>query len=402
MRFAAAIFLMLFLGFSVAAQVETQVKTGGEPSQVNVVVAKPSDRRTVSKTYALKHADPYELRAALEMAVKSGSPMGRVECVKYADGKGALVISAEAYRFEKQASGQSIDELVEALDKPGASSAPDASEFKLITPQYIDADTAARMLRRSGLQRGRDPFELDAGGGTVRVDRGLNAIIVKTSPSNMKSVEAAMKAYDNPALELFLRVRVYELGEMDGQVLKAGFEAWSRTLKSPPQPLPCVGLPPMAAAYLEFLETQGKAALAYELGAPFIAGKPWLLKLDSTDSKVDDTGVWRTDLDPGLKVEASPSQSGVAVSVRCGWLAGFDKERKPVSGSASTSAVVPWGSSCIAGVESATRTRSFNGEHEFWTKLSGSVEGGLRRTRLAVLIEASTPPAAPSDKALGN
>ena len=42
----------------------------------------------------------------------------KVEAVKYADGTGMLIVSAEEYRFKPVENGMSIDAIVTELDKP--------------------------------------------------------------------------------------------------------------------------------------------------------------------------------------------------------------------------------------------------------------------------------------------
>jgi hypothetical protein len=82
-----------------------------------------NDPDIITKTYVLKHADPYELRPYLRKAITSTkideSPV-KVEAVKYNDGTGLLIVSAEDYKFDKaiQGGGMTIDDIVKKLDLP--------------------------------------------------------------------------------------------------------------------------------------------------------------------------------------------------------------------------------------------------------------------------------------------
>ena len=121
-----------------------------------------NDPRVVTKTYILKNVDAYEFRDYLRQMVQSkrvgnasvqqqypGNTAGRpwvatqsapvlnpataqtgynpaaqlgsntaVECLKYVDGTGLLIVSAEEYRFKDSPNGIGIDTLVATLDNP--------------------------------------------------------------------------------------------------------------------------------------------------------------------------------------------------------------------------------------------------------------------------------------------
>lgn len=80
------------------------------------------DPNVVTKIYVLKHADPYELRAYLMKMVHSRkvniSDTG-IQAIQYNDGTSMLMVSAENYRFDDHYNGESIDKVIETLDKPG-------------------------------------------------------------------------------------------------------------------------------------------------------------------------------------------------------------------------------------------------------------------------------------------
>ncbi len=389
------------------------VEVGQDVSQVKIVNASGGPQ-VIAKTYVLKHADPYEIRSVLLSAVRGTSIRGArtgVECIKYMDGKGAVVVSAEAYRFGKQpGGGMSIDELVEKLDQPGASSAPEEGEFKLIFPQNIDASTAARMLRNSGLLHDNDPYELQAGGGKARVDPSLNAILVKTSPSNMKQVDAALKAYDQPVPEVFINLSVYELESESDESLGLDYQRWRNSQGSS---LAGAGFggsfpgiaeantcylnfsPKISSAYLEYLRSEGKAGLVQGIGRMVQSGKDCVVDIASTDPNVDDTGVLRTGLATGLHLKLRPlvseKSATVDLQLRLSSLLGFDKERKPRIETKEFSSVLSVANDgsryVIGGLESKTRLETFSGATDFLTKVLGRRSDGLRSTRMLLVLE---------------
>lgn len=161
----------------VEAQLLVPVK---EQTRVRHFIRDNNDPRVVTKAYLLKHVDAYEFRDYLRQMVQAkrvgntalqqqyplnavnggtgtpGSGVGigtaqastvastvsqpvlttpasaqpgyspnlqlgsntAVECIKYVDGSGLLIVSAEEYRFRDHKNGMGIDSLVEFLDKP--------------------------------------------------------------------------------------------------------------------------------------------------------------------------------------------------------------------------------------------------------------------------------------------
>jgi len=393
------------------------IEAGDKAKELKPLVAS-SRSQVVSKTYVLKNADPYELRPILLSAVRGGAMRGAatgVECVKYSDGRGALVVSAEEYRFGKQpGGGMGVDELVESLDQPDASSAPSPDEFKLILPQNIDA---AKMLRNSGLARDHDPYELDAGGGKVMVDPGLNGVLVRTSPSNMKSVDAAMKAYDKPVPEVFVKISVYELEDFTDEELGLDYERWKAKRGLDFAAAGFGGSLPgideahtrylgfnvkISSDYLDYLREEGKAAKVQSVGRLAMSGKPLTMEIDSNDSHLDDSGVLRTGLDTGLRLKALPlvgdKGATVEVHIKLLGLLGFDKDRKPVLDEKSFDSVLAIEADgsryVIGGLERRARVKTFNGAVEPLSRVAGKVADGIRSTKTLVLIEcvpAGTP-----------
>ena len=138
-----------------------------------------NDPFVYTRVYVLKHADPYEIRPFIMAAVRSrrvDTNDTKVEAIRYMDGTGMLIVSAEQYRFEPVENGMSIDQIVEMLDKPGLAS-ENGRKFFLYYPKYWDSATLAALVRRVGMTEADDDVELQGGIDTVRADVGLNALI---------------------------------------------------------------------------------------------------------------------------------------------------------------------------------------------------------------------------------
>jgi type II secretory pathway component GspD/PulD (secretin) len=222
--------LIYWQGSASADAAIRQALSGDEtpPAEALHVILGNNDPKLLTKTYILKHADPYEIRGILREAVQatriSGAHTG-VECLKYNDGTGVVIVTAEAYRFAQQPGGGiSIDELVVILDQPEAGEPPD--DAILMFPQHRRADAVAEGLRNVALTRPNDPQELDAGDSEAFVDPELNAVIVNTPPFGRKTASTWIQVMDQPIPQIRLVCRAYELHAESEDRFGADYQAW--------------------------------------------------------------------------------------------------------------------------------------------------------------------------------
>lgn len=205
--------------------------------QLNVAIDKATNEITFVNTnndpfvytrvYKLKYADPYEIRPYIMSAVRSrriDTNETKVEAIKYADGTGMVIVSAEQYRFEKLENGMTIDQVVEMLDRPNLS-AQAGRRFFVYYAKYFDASTLANLIRQVGIMHADDDMELD-GVDTVKADNGMNALLFFCTPISQKNIEALLAQYDGPASEAMIEYTIYEVDyENDGNV-GTDFQAW--------------------------------------------------------------------------------------------------------------------------------------------------------------------------------
>jgi hypothetical protein len=187
-----------------------------------------NDPDIFTKTYVLKHADPYELRPYIRSAVKSqrvDTDITKVEAIKYEDGTGILIVSAEDYRFDKQEVGMGIDEIVKTLDMPKISSSS-GHKFYLYFPKYWAADALETIIKNVGLNNAHDVNELDQGKDRVTVDNELNALLFYTPLYSIKTVNKMLKLYDTPTSEALIKYTVYELNSENDGTIGMDFQAW--------------------------------------------------------------------------------------------------------------------------------------------------------------------------------
>ncbi len=237
---------------NVQAQLRLNIREGAE---VVHFIRDTNDPRIITKTYLLKHADPYSIRPYLREMVQAlrvdyNTPAGLanpdyyntyskenqagtgkffvptgIECLKFADGTGALLVSAEAYRFESSEYGMGIDALVAALDQPGIMNSSGQPKY-IYFPSCRSAGELQQMIKLVGANVSNDTVELIGGKDKVEVDEELNCLFFNTALYSRKNIEAMLRIYDVAHPEIRLRCRVYELDAENDGMIGMDFQSW--------------------------------------------------------------------------------------------------------------------------------------------------------------------------------
>ena len=231
-----------------------------------------NDPRTITRSYLLKHADAYEIRDCLREMVQSkrvgntsllqnypvntsavpvpynqattsqvqpATPVTAqptfdpalqlgsntaVECLKFADGTGILLISAEEYRFKDRPGGMGFDSIVKFLDRPQMGEMTGTQTF-FYFPRFVPARNLQPLIQNVGMNVA-DVTELWQGGDAVAYDPGLNLLIFDVANYSMKNVENMLKKYDTPIPQVRLRITVYEFFTENDDRIGVDFQAW--------------------------------------------------------------------------------------------------------------------------------------------------------------------------------
>lgn len=230
-----------------------------------------NDPRVITKTYILKHADAYEIRDCLRQMVQSKrvgntallqqfpgntapspapgntatlssvqagtgsaqptfSPPAQlgsntaVECLKYADGTGILIISAEEYRFSDRSGGMGFDSIVKFLDRPQMGDVTGTQTF-FYFPKNVPARNLQNLIQNVGMNI-PDVTELWQGSDAVAYDPDLNLLIFDTANYSMDIVEKMLQQYDTPIPQVRLRLTVYEFAAENDEKLGVDFQSW--------------------------------------------------------------------------------------------------------------------------------------------------------------------------------
>jgi len=185
-----------------------------------------TDPYVLTKAYVLKNAEPYALRGYLLAVVKgtkiADSPV-QVEALKYNDGTGILLVSAEDYRFSKTTNGESIDRIIERLDQPGIGFTSGRPKF-IYYPKVNAAANLREMVKNVGAN-GND-FEFTGGVDVLVVDGQLNALVVAAPFWSWKHIQEMIVQYDKPMPEVRISYRLLEIYAENDDKVGIDFQSW--------------------------------------------------------------------------------------------------------------------------------------------------------------------------------
>jgi len=278
-----------------ATTTQTQIRVDVDKDTSEVVLSKSDTTPDVlSKAFVLKHADPYEVRpyimnAAGAVTIDDSWAPTRVEAARYEDGTGVIIVSAEDYRFEKQADGSlSIPELIEKIDRPGFTSSSGQPKWvyycKHRSPEQIREVT--NILFNS--TKGGKTFE--SGKDKTAADTEINAVIFHAIPANMDKMKALIEEYDVPFDDINITVQVYEFEEENDMSIGTDYQAWVNDIGKDMLTFDTgAGAryfnfnPQWTTDYLDFLVSKGQGKVSTSLQATII---DWIVH-EPTDAPED-------------------------------------------------------------------------------------------------------------------
>ena len=267
-------------GTRVEAQLLVPVK---EDTKVVHFIRDNNDPRVVTKTYLLKHVDAYEFRdyirqmvqakrvgntsmqqaypgnavnngsgtgtgigtqAAATVAATVSSPMlttpataqpgynptlqlgsnTAVECLKYVDGTGLLIVSAEEYRFKDHEGGMGIDSIVKFMDKPQMGATYGTQVFFYL-PKFVPAKNLMPLIQNVGMNI-TDVPEIWQGQDLVTYDPDLNWLIFDVSNYSCDNIARMLAKYDVPIPQVRLKIKVVEVTTENDDKMGIDFQSW--------------------------------------------------------------------------------------------------------------------------------------------------------------------------------
>ena len=245
-----------------------------------------NDPRVVTKTYLLKHVDPYDIRDYLRQMVQtkrvgntslqqqfplnavnggSGTPgtnpgigtaaaatvaatvsspvlttpptaqpgynptlqLGSntaVECLKYVDGTSLLIVSAEEYRFKDHENGMGLDSIIKFMDRPQMG-ANFGTQIFFYLPKFVPARNLVNLIQNVGMNIS-DVTELWQGQDLVTSDPDLNWLIFDVSNYSCDNIAALLAKYDVPIPQVRLKISVVEVYDENDDKMGFDFQNW--------------------------------------------------------------------------------------------------------------------------------------------------------------------------------
>ena len=210
-----------------SSTVQTQLRVDVKDSDKAIrFVRTNTDPFVITKLYTLKHAEPYALRGYLLGVVRgtkiNGNPV-QVDAVKFNDGRGVLLVSAEDYRFVSNGKGDSIDEIIAKLDQPNIAYSNGRPQF-IYFPKVNAAANLKGMVENVGAA-GND-VEFAGGTDALVVDGGLNALFVAAPPWSWDNIKTQLDQYDRPMPEIRLSYQLIEVSTENDDKLGVDFQSW--------------------------------------------------------------------------------------------------------------------------------------------------------------------------------
>ena len=263
-------------GTRVEAQLIVQLKDG---AQAVHFIRDNNDPRVITRTYLIKHVDLYNFRDYLRQMVQSKrvgntalvqqyptntqnsitvngnavtqgvtstvtSPVlnpansqpgyqpvvqlgsnTAVECLKFADGTGLLIVSAEDYRFKDQPNGMGIDTLVKMLDNPALGEISYGNAFFIYMPKFVPARNLQPLIENVGMNIS-DVTELWQGQDLVAYDPDLNWLIFDVENYSCSNIAKMLAQYDVPIPQVRIKITVYEIDSENDDKLGIDFQSW--------------------------------------------------------------------------------------------------------------------------------------------------------------------------------
>ncbi len=210
-----------------SSTVQTQLRVDVKDNEQAVrFVRTNTDPYVITRIYPLKHAEPYAMRGYLLSVVKgrqiTDNPV-QVEAVKFNDGHGVLLVSAEDYRFNKDGKGESIDEIIARLDQPGMDYSSGRPKF-IYFPKVNTAANLREMVVNVGALSNDEEFA----GGTdcIMVDGGLNALFIAAPFWSWNRIQEQLELYDRPMPEIRFHYQLLEISTENDDRLGVDFQSW--------------------------------------------------------------------------------------------------------------------------------------------------------------------------------
>ena len=208
---------------TVQTQLQVEVKSDVEELHI---IRDNTDPKIITRAYELKHANPYTVRGYLLKLVEARSVNSsnvQVEALRFNDGRGVVLVSAEKYRFTDTENGDGFDSIVKKLDTPNLGYSG-GSDCYIYYPRYNPAANLMEMLNQVGSTN--EDAQFGPGTDYLMVDGQLNALLLAVTPWSWKHCEAMLEQYDRQIPEVLVNYQIIEIYHENDERVGLDFQNW--------------------------------------------------------------------------------------------------------------------------------------------------------------------------------
>ncbi len=217
--FAACLLIPSFAEENPADETTEEIETG-EKKQTITIVQNGAQKDMVSKTYVLEHTKAVDLAPFVKSAAIRFDGNSSVTCMEdKANSRQLLIVSTTVPMMPY------IDEMVEALDRPGKMNDYDTIisgtgiAYGTYKPQYRSAESMLEVIEETGISSG----PLDS---TVRLDPKTGMFYFKDTPARVADIKAKLEWLDKEIPQTSIELKVYEIRESDLLDVGVDYLAW--------------------------------------------------------------------------------------------------------------------------------------------------------------------------------
>ena len=217
--FAAGLLIPSFAAEKTADETTEEIETG-EKVQTITFVSNGAQKDMVSKTYELKNTKAVDLAPFVKSAAIRFDGNSSVTCMEdNANSRQLLIVSTTVPMMPY------IDEMVEALDRPGKMNDYDTIisgtgiAYGTYKPQFRSAESMLEIIEETGISSG----PLDS---TIRLDPKTGMFYFKDSPARVADIKAKLEWLDKEIPQTSIELKVYEVRESNLLDVGVDYLAW--------------------------------------------------------------------------------------------------------------------------------------------------------------------------------
>ena len=192
----------------------------GEKVQTITFVQDDAQKLMVSKTYVLEHAKAVDLAPFVKSAAIRFDGNSSVSCMEdAANNRQILIVSTTVPMMPY------IDEMVEALDRPGKMNDYDTIisgtgiAYGTYKPQFRSAESMLEVIEETGISSG----PLDS---VVRLDPKTGMFYFKDTPARVADIKAKLEWLDKEIPQTNIELKIYEVRDSDLIDVGVDYLAW--------------------------------------------------------------------------------------------------------------------------------------------------------------------------------